>query len=142
MAERLNITSGTEWEKKFGYSRAVRIGNIVEVAGTVAVDEHGVPFAPNNPYKQALFIFTKIERALLEAGAAKSDVVRTRMYVTDISCAEEVARAHGEVFGAVRPATTLVAVKNLISPEYLVEIEASAYITSKRRAKRIPASNE
>lgn len=124
--ERKNISSGTSWEAVAGYSRAVRLGNIIEVAGTVAIDESGQLFGGASPYMQAMYIFTKIERALLEAGARLDDVVRTRMYVTDISRWEEVARAHGEVFGTIRPASTLVEVCKLVSPEYLVEIEATA----------------
>lgn len=126
--ERKNISSGTRWEAVGGYSRAVRIGNVVEVAGTVAVDEKGNIFGGASPYKQAMYIFTKIERALLEAGARLEDVVRTRMYVVDISRWEEVARAHGEIFETIRPVTTLVEVASLISPEFLIEIEATAVI--------------
>jgi enamine deaminase RidA (YjgF/YER057c/UK114 family) len=128
MSARQNISSGTRWEALGGYSRAVRIGNVIEVAGTVAVDENGNLFGASSPYKQAMYIFTKIERALLTAGGTLQDVVRTRMYVTDIQNWEEIARAHGEVFGAIRPASTLIEVKGLVAPEYLVEIEATAIL--------------
>jgi enamine deaminase RidA (YjgF/YER057c/UK114 family) len=127
--ERQNISSGTSWEAMAGYSRAVRLGNVVEVAGTTSVDQNGQLFGGTSPYMQAMYIFTKIERALLEAGAHLEDVVRTRMYVTDIKRWEEVARAHGEVFGSIRPASTLVEVSNLVSPELLVEIEVTAIIS-------------
>ncbi|MFN2194739.1 MAG: RidA family protein [Anaerolineales bacterium] len=127
--ERKNFSSGTNWEAVAGYSRAVRLGNVVEVAGTTSVDHNGQLFGGNSPYMQAMYIFTKIERALLEAGARLEDVVRTRMYVTDIKRWEEVARAHGEVFGEIRPASTLVEVSALVSPELLVEIEVTAIIS-------------
>lgn len=126
--QRKNISSGTHWEAIAGYSRAVRLGNFIEVAGTTAVDESGQVFGGTSPYMQAMYIFTKIERALLEAGGRLDDVVRTRMYVTDISRWEEIARAHGEVFGTIRPASTLVEVSKLVSPELLVEIEATAIL--------------
>ena len=126
MTGRQNISSGTKWEAFAGYSRAVRIGNTVEVAGTASVDETGAVVGGASPYEQARFILAKIERALNEAGATLGDVVRTRMYVTDISRWEEVARAHGEVFHDIRPAATMVEVNALIEPELLVEIEVSA----------------
>lgn len=128
MSQRQNYSSGTSWEALAGYSRAVRIGNVIEIAGTVAVDENGNLFGATSPYKQAMYIFTKIERVLLTAGGSLQDVVRTRMFVTDISRWEEVARAHGEVFKNIRPASTLVEVKGLVAPEYLVEIEATAIL--------------
>jgi enamine deaminase RidA (YjgF/YER057c/UK114 family) len=126
MAGRINISSGTQWEASVGYSRAVRIGNIVEVAGTTAVDEHGQVVGRGDPYEQARYAILKIERALKEAGASLQDVVRTRMYVTDIERWEAVGRAHGEFFSSVRPASTLVEVSALVSPDLLVEIEATA----------------
>jgi enamine deaminase RidA (YjgF/YER057c/UK114 family) len=129
--ERKNISSGTRWEALAGYSRAVRIGNQVEVAGTTAVDDKGQLFGGASPYLQAMYIFTRIERALIEAGARLEDVIRTRMYVTDMARWEEVARAHGEVFGKIRPVATLIEVSRLISPELLVEIEASAVVTER-----------
>ena len=122
------ISSGTIWEKKFGYSRAVKIGNHVFVAGTTAVNENGEVIGGDDPYKQAVFIYKKIEKALHEAGASLSDVVRIRTFVTDISRWEEVAKAQGEVFAEIRPAATLVEVKALVKPELLVEIEADAII--------------
>jgi enamine deaminase RidA (YjgF/YER057c/UK114 family) len=131
MKDRLNISSGTKWEAFAGYSRAVRIGNIVSVAGTTAVDENGTVVGGGVPYEQAKFIFAKIEKALNEAGAMMKDVVHTRMYVTDISRWEEVARAHGEIFKDIRPASTLVEVSGLIEPELLVEIEATAVLAER-----------
>jgi enamine deaminase RidA (YjgF/YER057c/UK114 family) len=128
MSSRQNISSGTKWEEAVGYSRAVRVGNLVEVAGTTAVDEAGRVVAPGDPYEQARYIFRKIERALNAAGALMKDVVRTRMYVTDVRRWEEIGRAHGEVFRDIRPAATMVEVKALIQPELLVEIEVSAVI--------------
>jgi len=128
MNKRLNISSGTKWEDIVGYSRAVRVGNIVEVAGTTAVDEHGAVIGANSPYEQAKFVFAKIEKALISAGASLKDVVRTRTFVTDISRWEEVGRAHGECFRNIRPVATMVEVKSLISPELLVEIEVTAIL--------------
>ncbi len=122
------ISSGTIWEKKFGYSRAVKIGNLVFVAGTTAVNEEGEIIGADDPYEQAVFIYKKIEKALQEAGATFQNVVRVRAFVTDISRWEEVAKAQGEIFAEVRPAATLVEVKALVKPELLVEIEADAVI--------------
>src|SRR5689334_9152486 len=126
MPERTLVSSGTVWEKKFGYSRAVRIGNHIAVAGTTAVDESGAVVGAGNPGEQAAFIFKKIERALVQAGASLKDVVRVRTFVTDVSRWEEVARAQGDVFADIRPAATLVAVSALVAPELLVEIEVDA----------------
>jgi enamine deaminase RidA (YjgF/YER057c/UK114 family) len=123
---RRNISSGVAWEKTVGYSRAVRIGNLIEVAGTTAVDDKGQIVGLGDPYRQAQYALEKIGRALQEAGADFGDVIRTRMFVTDIARWEEVGRAHGEVFGEVRPASTLVQVASLVRPELLVEIEATA----------------
>ncbi len=122
------VSSGTIWEKKFGYSRAVRIGNTVYVAGTTAVDETGSVVAAGDPYGQAVFIFRKIEQALISAGSSLKDVVRIRTFVTDITRWEEVARAQGEIFENIRPAATLVEVRALVGPDLLVEIEADAVI--------------
>lgn len=109
-----------------GYSRAVLVGNHLEVTGTVAVNENGLLVGKDNMYEQTRFIILKIERVMVEAGFTLNDVVRTRIFVTDISRWEEVGRAHREYFHSIKPATTMVEVKALISPEYLVEIEATA----------------
>ncbi len=124
--KRTLISSGTEWEKKYGYSRAVQVGDVVVVAGTTAVDESGAVIGINNPYEQAKFIYQKIDRALREAGSSLNDVVRVRTFVVDIARWEEVARAQGETFAAIRPAATLVQVNALVDPRLLVEIEADA----------------
>jgi len=125
---RLNISSGTPWEAAVGYSRAVRVGEHVFVSGTTASDESGAVHGIGDPYVQAVYIFRKIERALTEAGATLGDVVRVRMFVTDISRWEEVGRAHGEIFSHIRPVTTMVEVSKLISPQHMVEIEVDALI--------------
>jgi enamine deaminase RidA (YjgF/YER057c/UK114 family) len=125
---RRNISSGAPWEKTVGYSRAVRIGTLVEVAGTTAVDESGNVVGVDDPHRQAQYALEKIGRALREAGAGFGDVIRTRMFVTDITRWEEVGRAHGEVFGDIRPAATLVQVASLVRPDLLVEIEATAVV--------------
>ena len=124
------ISSGTEWEKKFGYSRAVQLGDFVIVAGTTAVDETGAIVGDGSPYEQARFIYQKIGRALAEAGASLRDVVRVRTFVTDIAPWEEVARAQGEVFSEIRPAATLVQVTALVNPRLLVEIEVDAIMNA------------
>ena len=128
MSQRVNISSGAQWEEIVGYSRAVRIGNVVEVAGTMAVDEQGNVVGINDPGAQTRFILQKIEKALLQAGATLEDVIRTRLFVTDISRWEEVGRAHGDFFRTIRPVATMVEVKALISPELLVEIEVTAIL--------------
>jgi len=127
--ERQNISSGTPWESIAGYSRAVRVGQFVHVAGTTAADENGTVIGVNDPYAQTVHIFNKIEAALAEAGATPADVVRTRMYVTNIDDWEQISKAHSEFLGTVRPAATLVEVSKLITPEFLVEIEVDAIIT-------------
>jgi len=124
------ISSGTIWEKKFGYSRAVKLGNNVFVAGTTAVDEYGNVIGEDDPYIQAIFIYRKIEKALQEAGSSLNDVVRVRTFVTNIKRWEEVGRAQGEVFEEIRPAATLVEVTALVRPELMVEIEVDAVIQS------------
>jgi enamine deaminase RidA (YjgF/YER057c/UK114 family) len=120
------ISSGTVWETKFGYSRAVQVGNQIFVAGTTAVDDRGEVVGLGSPYEQARFIFQKIERALVQAGSSLRDVVRVRTFVVDIDRWEEVARAQGEVLREIRPAATLVQVRALVDPRLLVEIEADA----------------
>ncbi len=127
MPGRQNISSGTAWEKSVGYSRAVKIGNIVEVSGTVAVENDSV-VGKGDAYEQTKFIIKKIEIALKQAGAGLKNVVRTRIYTTDISKWESIGKAHGEFFGEIMPATTMVEVKALINSELLVEMEATAII--------------
>lgn len=128
MSTRQNFSSGAKWEDIVGYSRAVKIGNLIEVTGTVAVDETGATVGVNDAYAQTAFIIKKIETVLKRAGAELKDVVRTRMFVTDISRWEEYGRAHGEFFKAIKPCTSMIEVKGLIDKEYLIEIEATAVI--------------
>lgn len=122
---RQNISSGAKWEDIVGYSRAVRVGNHLEISGTVAVDEQGV-VGRGDFYQQTKFILKKIDGVLRQAGFTLDDVVRTRMYVTDISHWEEVGKAHGEFFGKIKPATSMIQVSAFIEPDYLVEIEVTA----------------
>lgn len=123
--ERKNINTGAPWEEIIGYSRAVMIGNQLEVSGTVAVDDNGV-VGKGDPGAQTRFILGKIEKVLVSAGFELKDVIRTRMFVTDISRWEDVGRAHGEFFASIKPVTTMVEVSKLIDPDYLVEIEVTA----------------
>lgn len=127
--KRQNISSGAKWESIVGYSRAVRMGSTVHVAGTTAVNENGEIVGIGDAYAQTIYILQKIENALHEAGAVMADVVRTRMFVTNIDLWEAVGRAHGNIFRHIRPAATMVEVNRLISPDLLVEIEVDAIIT-------------
>ncbi len=126
--QRKNYRSGAKWEDLVGYSRAVRVGNLVEVSGTVAVDGNSRLVGAENAYEQTKFILKKIETVLQQADCGMKDVIRTRIFVTDISLWEDVARAHSEYFDEIRPVTTLVEISRLMNASYLVEIEATAYI--------------
>jgi enamine deaminase RidA (YjgF/YER057c/UK114 family) len=121
---RKNFSSGAKWEEIVGYSRAVQVGNTLEVTGTVAADENGV-VGKGDMYAQTKFALQKIEKVVLQAGFSMNDVVRTRLFVTDISQWEEAGRAHAEFFKTIKPCTTLLEVSKLIEPDYLIEIEAT-----------------
>ncbi len=125
---RQNFSSGAKWEDIVGYSRAVKVNNQVFITGTVAVDADNNLVGGDSAYLQTQFILQKIEKVLHQCGASLSDVVRTRLFVTDITRWEEYGKAHGEVFGTIKPCTTMVEVSKLIAPEYLIEIEVDAVI--------------
>ena len=127
MSNRKNISSGAVWENLLGYSRAVRINNVIEVSGTTSSDGENI-IGIGNVYEQTKFIISKIESSLLQAGASLNDVVRIRMFVTDISKWDEIGKAHNEFFKNIKPAATMVEVKSLIHPDLLIEIEATAIV--------------
>lgn len=126
--EIIKISTGAIWEEKVGYSRAIRIGNVVELSGTVASDSSGEVIGENDPYLQTKFILIKVQNVLEQLGVGLSNVIRTRIFTTNISHWEAIGKAHGEVFADIKPVTTMVEVSGLIDPKYLVEIEVSAYI--------------
>ena len=125
---RINISTGAKWEDIVGYSRAVKIGNLIEVTGTVATDSSGELVGKNDIYIQTKFIILKAEKVLEQLGASLKDVIRTRIFTTDISQWESIGRAHGELFGSIKPCTTMVEVSALIEKDYLVEIEFTAVL--------------
>jgi enamine deaminase RidA (YjgF/YER057c/UK114 family) len=128
MSRRTNYSSGSKWEDIVGYSRAVKVGNVVEVTGTVASGEDGNVVGKNDAYAQTKYIYEKIQKVLQRAGAEMKDVVRVRMFVTDISRWQEYGKAHSEYFKDIKPCNTMVQVSALIEPDYLVEIEATAIL--------------
>ena len=128
MKERTKLNTNTKWEKFVGYSRAVRVDKTIEITGTVAINEQGETVGMDDPYRQTQYILHKIENILKQLGSNLGDVVRTRMFVTDISRWKEIGRAHGEVFRDIKPCTTMVEVSALIDPKFLIEIEATAIV--------------
>lgn len=126
--KRTNLSSGSKWEDLVGYSRAVKVGNLIEVSGTVSTDHSGEIVGEGDEYLQTRFILLKLENTLKQLGSSLDAVVRTRIYVTNIANWEKVGKAHNEIFGVIRPATTMVEVNKLIDKKYLVEIEATAIL--------------
>ncbi len=126
--EKIKVATGSKWEDIIGYSRAVKIGNLIEVTGTVASDNSGEVVGKNDPYLQTKFIILKVEKVLQDLGASLDDVIKTRIYTTDISQWEAIGRAHGEYFKDIKPCCTMVGVSQLIGDEYLVEIEFTAMV--------------
>ena len=129
MTDRITYRTGAKWESIVGYSRGVRKGNVIEISGTCSVGPDGAPHAPGDPYRQTQRALEIIVHAVQELGGQVEDIVRTRMYVTNISDWEEIGRAHGEIFRTIGPVTTMVEVSKLIAPEYVVEIEATAILS-------------
>ena len=129
-SSRKNFSSGAVWEDVVGYSRAVKINNTIEVSGTVAADEEGHVVGKNDGYQQTIFILQKIEKSLKALGGSLKDVVRTRMFVTDMARFEEFGKAHGEVFGSIKPCTSMIQISALVEPDFLIEIEATAILNA------------
>jgi enamine deaminase RidA (YjgF/YER057c/UK114 family) len=129
MSGRTNFSSASVWEDVVGYSRAVKVGNVIEISGTVAADEDGNVIGRDDAFQQTIYILEKIGKVLEEAGASFDDVVRTRMFVTDITRFNDYARAHAEIFSSVKPCTSMIEVKALVSPDFLIEIEVTAIIS-------------
>lgn len=133
MNNRINISTGAKWEEIVGYSRLVKVDNQIFVTGTVAVDENGNVVGENNVYEQTKFIIEKVKKILNQVGADLENIVRTRMFVTDISKWEEIGKAHGEFFNAIKPATTMVEISKLIDPKFLIEIEFDAVLGKEKK---------